>query len=203
MSWYLNSSLHRWSYSLELVFELLLTWVLEWIHGLELLSILKTLEVTWLGLVSLPVLQRICEGKYLRRAGFPHYWFLKELSYLFCPTVCHNMWYNQPYQFKVSPNMLLIISLWCTYLHLGQGAGMGCLLWPPTPSSIRESSVVLRMGPYKNISHIQVLITSFLSKPTHKPKLSLQIGGRLLIATHLEQSNYLANQTQGAVNKSI
>jgi hypothetical protein len=29
-----------------------------------------------------------------------------------------------------------------------------------------------------------------------KLKLGLQIGGRLLIATHLDQSNYLANQQQ-------
>jgi hypothetical protein len=28
-----------------------------------------------------------------------------------------------------------------------------------------------------------------------------QIGGRLLIATHLGQSNYLANQNQGVENK--
>ncbi len=32
-------------------------------------------------------------------------------------------------------------------------------------------------------------------------KMGLQIGGRLLVATHLDQSNYLANQKQGAVNK--
>ncbi len=32
-------------------------------------------------------------------------------------------------------------------------------------------------------------------------KLGLQEGGRLLIATHLDQSNYLPNQKQGAVNK--
>ncbi len=29
----------------------------------------------------------------------------------------------------------------------------------------------------------------------------LQVGERLLIATHLNQSNYLANQKQGAVSK--
>ncbi len=34
-----------------------------------------------------------------------------------------------------------------------------------------------------------------------KLKLVIQLGGRLLIATHLDQSNYLANQKQGAVNK--
>jgi hypothetical protein len=34
-----------------------------------------------------------------------------------------------------------------------------------------------------------------------KLKLGIQLGGRLLIAIHLDQSNYLANQKQGAVNK--
>ncbi len=51
-------------------------------------------------------------------------------------------------------------------------------------SLIRASPAVLRMW---NISHIQ--------------KLGLQICGILLIATHLDQSNYLDNQKQGAVNK--
>jgi hypothetical protein len=53
-----------------------------------------------------------------------------------------------------------------------------------------------------NISHIQVFVTNFLPTPSIKLKLGLQVGGRLLIATHLDQSNYLANQKQqGAVNK--
>jgi hypothetical protein len=39
----------------------------------------------------------------------------------------------------------------------------------------------------KNVSHIQVLIT-FL-----KLKLGLQIGRRSVIASHLDQSNYVAN----------
>jgi hypothetical protein len=41
----------------------------------------------------------------------------------------------------------------------------------------------------------------FFPTPPIKLKLGLQIGGRLLIAKHLDQSNYLANQKQGAVNK--
>jgi hypothetical protein len=37
--------------------------------------------------------------------------------------------------------------------------------------------------------------------PPIKLKLELQTGGRVLIATHLNQSNYLANQEQEAVKK--
>jgi hypothetical protein len=57
------------------------------------------------------------------------------------------------------------------------------------------------MPPCKNISHIKVLISYFFPTPPIKLKLRLQIGGRLLIATHLDQLNYLPNQKQGAVNK--
>jgi hypothetical protein len=57
------------------------------------------------------------------------------------------------------------------------------------------------MGPCKNISHIQVFVTNFLPTPSIKLKLGLEVGGRLLIATHLDQSNYPANQKQGAVHK--
>jgi hypothetical protein len=56
-------------------------------------------------------------------------------------------------------------------------------------------AVVLSMWPCKNISYIQVLIIYFFPTPPIKLKL------RLLIATHLDQSNYLTNQKQGAVNK--
>jgi hypothetical protein len=49
------------------------------------------------------------------------------------------------------------------------------------------------MGPCKNISYIQVLVTNFFPPRPIKLKRGLQVGGRLLIATHLEQSNYLAN----------
>jgi hypothetical protein len=56
------------------------------------------------------------------------------------------------------------------------------------------------MWPYKKISHSQVLIT-FLSISPIKLKLGLQIiVQRLLIATHLEQSNYLPNQKQRQFN---
>jgi hypothetical protein len=57
------------------------------------------------------------------------------------------------------------------------------------------------MGPSKNISGIQVLVINFFSTPPIKLKLGLQVGGRLLLATDLDQSSYLANQKQGAVNK--
>jgi hypothetical protein len=45
----------------------------------------------------------------------------------------------------------------------------------------------------KYFSHPSVVIYSFPT-PHIKLELQLQIGGRLVIATHLEQSNYLANQ---------
>jgi hypothetical protein len=64
------------------------------------------------------------------------------------------------------------------------------------------------LWPCKNISHIQVSIASFFPTPPIKLELELQIGGRrrLLIANHLDQSNYLPNQKQqtnkqGAVKK--
>jgi hypothetical protein len=45
----------------------------------------------------------------------------------------------------------------------------------------------------KYFSHPSLVIYC-LPTPHIKLKLQLQIGGRLLIATHLDQSNYLANQ---------
>ncbi len=51
------------------------------------------------------------------------------------------------------------------------------------------------------VSHIQVLVSYFFPTPCIKLKLGLQICGRQLIVSHLDQSNYLANQKQGAVNK--
>jgi hypothetical protein len=47
----------------------------------------------------------------------------------------------------------------------------------------------------KYFSHAS-LVLYFFPAPPIKLKLGLQIGGRLLIATHLDQSNYLANQQQ-------
>jgi hypothetical protein len=47
----------------------------------------------------------------------------------------------------------------------------------------------------KKFSHSSLVIYFFLTLPI-KLKLGLQIGGRLLTATHLNQSNYLANQEQ-------
>jgi hypothetical protein len=57
------------------------------------------------------------------------------------------------------------------------------------------------MWPCKNISHITVLVTNCFPTPPIKLKLGQRVEERLLIATHLDQSNYLANQKQGAVNK--
>jgi hypothetical protein len=58
------------------------------------------------------------------------------------------------------------------------------------------------MCPCKIISHIEVAVTNISSDPTHKTKTATEVGGTLVrIATHLDQSNYLANQKQGASNK--
>jgi len=71
---------------------------------------------------------------------------------------------------------------------------------PPTPS----------LSPFTNISDIQVLVTYFFSTTPIKLKLGLQVRGTILKlklgtgsgwATHLDQSNYLPNQKQRAVNK--
>jgi len=50
-------------------------------------------------------------------------------------------------------------------------------------------------------SDIEVLVINFFPTPPLKLKLGLQVGGRLLLATHLNQSNHLPNQKQGAVNQ--
>ncbi len=55
--------------------------------------------------------------------------------------------------------------------------------------------VVLNIGPTKIFSH-QIWVIYFFPTSPIKLKLRLQIGGRLIIATHLDQSNYLANQRQ-------
>ncbi len=59
------------------------------------------------------------------------------------------------------------------------------------------------MWPCKNISHIRVLVTNCFPTPPIKLKLGQRVEESLLIATHLDQSNYLANQNQGAVNKYV
>jgi len=53
----------------------------------------------------------------------------------------------------------------------------------------------------KSISHIQVCLTNIFPTQPIKLKQELQICGRVLIATHLDHWNYLANQTQGVVSK--
>jgi len=55
-------------------------------------------------------------------------------------------------------------------------------------------------------SHIQILITfELFPNPTHKvaSQLGLQVGERILIATHLDQSNHPPNQKQGCVYLAI
>jgi hypothetical protein len=52
------------------------------------------------------------------------------------------------------------------------------------------------MGPCQSISHIQVLVTNFFPTQPIKLELGLQIGGRLLIQTHLDQSNYVPHQEE-------
>jgi hypothetical protein len=46
-----------------------------------------------------------------------------------------------------------------------------------------------------------MLATVFFPTAPIKLKSGLQIGARLLLAIHLDQSNYLANQKQEAVSK--
>ncbi len=65
---------------------------------------------------------------------------------------------------------------------------------------LEKSPEVLNMEPCKNISQIQVSVIYFFPTPPIKLKLGLQIDGKLM-AIHLDQSNYLANQKQGAINK--
>ncbi len=56
-------------------------------------------------------------------------------------------------------------------------------------STIRASPPTLSMWPCKNMSHIQVLVdTNFFPTPPIKVKLGVLVDGRLLIATHLDQS---------------
>jgi hypothetical protein len=53
----------------------------------------------------------------------------------------------------------------------------------------------------KDISHLSSVIFIFLTPPT-KLKLGLQIDGRLLIANHLEQSSWLANERKNKDQQS-
>jgi len=66
---------------------------------------------------------------------------------------------------------------------------------------LRASPPTFSMWPCKHFSHIQVLVPNFFPTPPRKLNPGGQGGGRLQITTHLDQSNYLANQKQGAVNK--
>jgi len=84
------------------------------------------------------------------------------------------------------------------YADLGQQNGFGPISMhirrasPPALSSVCYSA--------KNISHIQVLVTNFFPIPLIKLKLVLQIhGGRLVIPTHVDQSNYLATNREQSI----
>jgi len=56
---------------------------------------------------------------------------------------------------------------------------------------------LLSIGPCKNISHIQVKLVTFFFQPHPiKPKLEMQWGEKLLIKTHLDQSDYVANEQE-------
>jgi hypothetical protein len=68
--------------------------------------------------------------------------------------------------------------------------------------AVRASPPTLSMWDCKNISHIQVLVINLFPPPVVKLKMGPQVGGRRLIATHLDQSNYLPNQkhTENSIN---
>jgi hypothetical protein len=53
---------------------------------------------------------------------------------------------------------------------------------------------MFNMQHYKNIFHIQIFIFYFFPTPSIKLEVRLQIDERLLIATNLDQSNYIMNQ---------
>jgi len=63
------------------------------------------------------------------------------------------------------------------------------------------------MRPWIVTSECQMFLTSMFSyllfsNPTHKTKIGLQIGGKLLISKHLHQPLQLANQKQEAAVRS-
>jgi hypothetical protein len=62
--------------------------------------------------------------------------------------------------------------------------------------SINAQYVTLYVTLHKYISHPSFSYLLCSNSTIIKLKLGLQIGERLLIADHLDQSNYLANQKQ-------
>jgi len=58
------------------------------------------------------------------------------------------------------------------------------------------ASPAVLCNPVKKYFSHPSLVIYFFPTPTLKLKLGLRRGGKLLIATHLNQSNYLANQQQ-------
>jgi len=69
-------------------------------------------------------------------------------------------------------------------------------------SRLRASPVVLSMWPLQTYFSHPSLVIYFFPTPSIKLKLGLHIGGRLLIANHLDQSFWLANQKQQAAIRS-
>jgi hypothetical protein len=54
----------------------------------------------------------------------------------------------------------------------------------------------------KYFSHPNLVIYLFIPNPNHKIRIRLQIGGRLLIANHLDQSLWLINKKHGVSIRS-
>ncbi len=93
-----------------------------------------------------------------------------------------------------------VIPFWRTSLNFKQ-VFISCV----SKLSFWSSKSIFRSDQYvtlqKNFSHPSLVIYFFPTLPI-KLKLGLQIGGRLLIANHLDQSLWLANQKQGAAVRS-
>jgi hypothetical protein len=100
---------------------------------------------------------------------------------------------------SVPPNKCHCIS---SFLGLGRERDVKHPFPLRTFVGVRASPQTLSMWPCKNISHIQVLVTNVFPTPQIKLKRGLQVGGWSLLATHLDQSNYVTNQRQGVLNKS-
>ncbi len=68
--------------------------------------------------------------------------------------------------------------------------------WTTANLTIRTSRLMLNMWLCIYIYINSKFSFLFFCNPIHKTKIGLQILGKLLIATHPDQSNYLANQQQ-------
>jgi hypothetical protein len=67
--------------------------------------------------------------------------------------------------------------------------------------SISTNVQYVTLETYFSHPSFSYILGNYFPTPPTKLKLGLQVGGRLLVATHSEQSNYLPNQKQGAVNE--